>query len=378
MLHLVKYSILVKVKDFNMVFWPLVFPILMATMFYFSFGRITEADFETISVAVVLDQEDSATESQIFIEYLKKLEQSDEKLICIEEMSKEQAKEALDEKKISGIFYVGNEIRLAVSRNGLPESILQSVLESYENGKQTILKVAATHPEGMHLAMQQLSEYSEQVKQVSLGGRTLNGNVQFFYALIAMACLYGAFIGLGAALSLQANLSSLASRQCVSPTSKLKRILSEMCSSFILHYVNVWILLLYIRYVLRQEFGGSLLEMMLVVLMGCIIGVSMGIFVGSISRLGEGAKGAILLGISMSSSFFAGLMNGGMKNVVEQHAPIINRLNPAALITDAFYCVNVYEDRTRYIRSLLILGVIAAVLVVASFAKTRRERYDSI
>lgn len=379
MLHLVKYSILVKVKNFDMIFWPLIFPILMATMFYFSFGRITEADFETIPVAVVLDEENpAAAESEIFIEFLKEMERSDEKLISIEEMSEEQAKEALEEKKISGIFYVESELRLAVGRNGISESILQSLLESYENGKQTILTVGALHPEGIHLAIQQLSEYSGQVKQVSLGGRTLNGNVQFFYALIAMACLYGGFIGLGAALSLQANLLPLASRQCVSSTSKLKRILSEMCSSFLLHYVNVWILLLYIRYVLHQEFGGSLLEMMLVVLIGCVIGVSMGIFIGSISRFGEGVKVAILLGISMSASFFAGLMNGEMKNVVEQHAPILNRLNPAALITDAFYCVNVYEDRTRYIRSLLILGVMAAVLVVASFVKTRRERYDSI
>ena len=33
------------------------------------------------------------------------------------------------------------------------------------------------------------------VKEVSLGGRTIDGNVQFFYALIAMACLYRPFTG---------------------------------------------------------------------------------------------------------------------------------------------------------------------------------------
>ena len=40
------------------------------------------------------------------------------------------------------------------------------------------------------------------VREVSLGGRTIDGNVQFFYALIAMACLYGCFIGFGSAIGI--------------------------------------------------------------------------------------------------------------------------------------------------------------------------------
>ncbi len=34
-----------------------------------------------------------------------------------------------------------------------------------------------------------------------------------------------------------------------------------------------------------------------------------------------------------------------MKNIIEQSFPLLNRVNPAALITDALYCINVYEDR---------------------------------
>ncbi len=47
-----------------------------------------------------------------------------------------------------------------------------------------------------------------------------------------MACLYGAFIGFGAAMWLQADLNSLAARRSVTPTSKLTLILMEMSSSF--------------------------------------------------------------------------------------------------------------------------------------------------
>ena len=80
----------------------------------------------------------------------------------------------------------------------------------------------------------------------------------------------------------------------------------------------------------------------------------------------------------MVCSFLAGLMNSNMKDLVEKHVPIINRINPAALISDAFYCINVYNDTARYYRNLVTLAVMSAAFVMASFLLIRRNRYDSI
>ena len=52
MFHLVRYSILWKVKNFNIFFWPFIFPIILGTLFYIAFGNVKEADFETIPAAV--------------------------------------------------------------------------------------------------------------------------------------------------------------------------------------------------------------------------------------------------------------------------------------------------------------------------------------
>ena len=374
MLHLIKYNIFVKLRNFNMTFWPLVFPLIMATLFYFAFGKLEEADFETVQTAVVTEK----NADTVFLEFLDDMEADDSQLIAPQEMSKEEALKALEEKQVSGIFYVDDSPSLTVGGNGISESILQSLLESYENGKQTLEMIAQTHPEGMQAAVAQMNHYEELVDQVSLGGRTTDGNVQFFYALVAMACLYGSFIGFGAAITLQANLMPLAARRCVTPTHKLKLIVSEMLSSFILHFLNVVVLLIYLRYVLQLDFQGQTKEMLLISLIGSMIGVSMGIFVGSIGKMAEGIKIGILLGISMVCSFLAGLMNAEMKYVVEQHAPIINRSNPAALISDAFYCINVYDDPARYTRNLVTLFMMCIVLIIASFLMVRRERYDSI
>ena len=67
-----------------------------------------------------------------------------------------------------------------------------------------------------------------------------------------------------------------------------------------------------------------------------------------------------------------------MKDLVEKNMPVINRINPAALISDAFYSINVYDDMSRYYRNLFTLAVMSITLVTASFLLIRRESYDSI
>lgn len=350
MLHLLKYSFLSKIRNFNIVFWPLVFPLVLGTFFYFAFGNINEADFQTVPVAVVKE----ASADTFFMTYLDEVEKSSPDLLKAEEMSEKEALEALQDKKVEGIYYVGKEPSLTVAGIGIEESILQTVLDSCENTRTTITNIMKKNPQMDMETMKSLLSSDSLVREVSLGGRTIDGNVQFFYALIAMACLYGCFIGFGSAIGIQANITPLAARRCVTPTHKLKLILTDQLTSFALGYVDVIILILYLRYILNLDFQGQMGKML------------------------EGVRIGLMLGISMVSSFLAGLMNGNMKDIVEKSVPFVNRINPASLISDAFYCINVYDDMTRYYRNLITLAVMCVVLVTASFFMVRRERYDSI
>lgn len=374
MLHLIKYNLLVKVKNFATTFWPLIFPLLLGTMFYFAFGNIDDADFETVQVGIVKEEEPDT----LFLMFLDQMENNGNHLIAAQELSGTAALAKLENEEISGIYYVGKAPSLTVAANGIPQSILQSVLTSYETGKSTIRQIVRTHPSGLWKGIQKMLNQQEPITLVSLGGHTINGTVQFFYALIAMTCLYGCFIGFGSAITLQANITALAARRCVTPTHKLKLILSEQIASFLLGYFDVIVLLVYLRYILKLDFQGKIGPMLLISFFGSLIGVSIGIFVGSLGKMKEGVKIGIILGISMICSFLSGLMNNTMKDIVEKNAPFINRINPAALISDAFYCINVYDDLGRYYRNLITLAVMSVVLVAASFLLIRRESYDSI
>lgn len=37
-------------------------------------------------------------------------------------------------------------------------------------------------------------------------------------------------------------------------------------------------------------------------------------------------------------------MIGGIKQSIEKHFSLLNRLNPSALISDALYALNIYDD----------------------------------
>ena len=349
---------------------------------YFSIGQVEEADFETVRAALVTEAGEGDTDEKnstedVFPLFLDSLEE-DSDIIRTEEMTEQEAVNALENGEIDGIFYDGADPSLTVSASGFTQSILQMVLESYMEGKETLEDVAALHPEGFAAAVRSMEDHGDVVEQVSLGGKTTDGTAQFFYALLGMACLYGCFIGYSSAMEIQANLSPLAARRCAGPVHRLSLVVTEILVSFGIHFVNMLLLLAYMKFVLKLEFAGSYVEMLPVVLMGSMIGVTMGMFITSVGKMGEGVKIGIMVGASMALSFCAGLMNPDIKNAVDRSIPLLNRVNPAALISDGLYCLNVYDAPERYAQDMMILAGLCVLLTAGTFLIIRRERYVSI
>lgn len=71
-------------------------------------------------------------------------------------------------------------------------------------------------------------------------------------------------------------------------------------------------------------------------------------------------------------------MGVSMKYVIDKNAPIINKINPAAMITDGFYALYYYNTLDRYWTNVISLLVFSAILIIISFFSLRRQKYDSI
>lgn len=374
MWHLMKYEFKQTIREFSIMFWAIAFPIILGTFFYVSFGSGDMGEgMEPIPVAVV--EEDTTGAGQAFMIFLENIEGS---VIETETMDEEEALRALGSDEIGGIFYAKEKPSLTVSKSDISQSILKAFLDAYNRNAEMIITIAKERPEKLGNAVRTMSDWREATREVSVGGRTLNPTISYFFALIAYACLSGAFIGVKGCCDSQANISPLGTRRCITPTHKMKLLLSTFFVLLFVHFCDVMILTGFIRFVLGIDLGGNIGGIILVNFMGSLIGVSIGILIGSVSRLSFNWKTGICVLVSVFPGFLAGLMIGDMKNIIEKSCPIINRVNPAAVLSDAYYCMAVYNDAQRMARNLLTLGCMAALFVLISFLATRRERYDNI
>lgn len=359
-------------------FWSLLFPIILGTFFYMSFGGYQDSQetFQVIKIGYITT-ETGMDESfdQVLIQLS---EEGKDQILSIQTTKEEEAKRLLLDKKIVGIIYNTNEVSLTVNGEGINESILNSFLNQYIQKRETFLKIAQISPDKLNEVLDLEWEGFSYLKEIRFTNASIDPMTSYFYALIAMSCLYGCFAGLSSAIDIKANMSTLASRRLVAPTNKMKIILGDFFGAVFVQFICTMITVCYLIFVLKIDMGQKIFYLMLTALLGCVIGVATGLFIGSIGRQSESIKSALVLAGTMVECFLSGLMIGNMKNIVERYVPIINRINPATLIVDSFYSLDIYDTYDRYTKNMMSMLIIAAILCIGSFLAIRRERYASI
>ncbi len=374
--NLYKYRLLAIVKDRGNMFWTLAFPLLMATLFYFAFGAIitsTEA-FHSIPVAVVQGAEEDA----YITEMMDVLSDGDDALLDVTYTGEADARRLLEDETILGIYEFSGTPALVVKSEGLGQSILRNVLDSYLQISSTAQSIAMTDPAAVADAVAQLADPAVTINSISLADGDFNYMRENFYSLIAMTCLFGSFFGLSGACNMQADLSALGARRSITPTPKSKAILSDILASVTVMFVIVALLLLYMRFPLGIDFGRSPWAIILTSLCGVFVGIMFGMFIGLVTRGSRSKKDGILVGSTLLMCFLSGMMFYGMRTVIERNVPFLNRINPAALIVDSFYSLDTYGAGGRYMMDTVLLLVIGSLLCLGSVLILRRKQYASI
>jgi ABC-2 type transport system permease protein len=350
---------------------------ILGTFFFISFGnRAKHEEVATeIPIAIVEGGKSITTDTQK--NFLSQMEKK--KLLVIKHFKTEKVtKQKLDDGKINGLFYLGKDLSLTITKSDLNASILKVILDSYNQNAAMLSDIAKEHPDKLPTAMMAISDMKSAVKAVGPSGKSTSSYLQYFFALIAYACLSGMYLGVKNTFDTQANLSALGARRSVSPTSKLKLILVDFITIFTVDFVSVLLLTLYVTKGFGISLGDNLAGIIATVMMGCAIGVSLGIMIGATNKASINLKMGMSILFTLLPSFLAGLMFQNMGALVEKYAPIINRINPAAVLADAFYCLGVYHNPKQYSRDMLTLLAMSVIFIALSFVLLRRERYDSI
>lgn len=380
------YTIKILMRAKVSIFWTLVFPILLATFMYMAFGNIYEQDemFRNIKVAVVTEDESANGLNYM----LDALSDGDDALLSVARMSESDAEMSLADEEVEGIIYT-DDVRLTVAESSVNASILETVLSEYKQYEHALKDIykdgiglqqymsGTSGVDDMSDLVEKLSEqrsyYTE--KASTEGSQNVYNN--YFYAIFAMSCLFASLSSIEMMSNLQANVSATGKRKNVSPQRKMTFVLAEFAALLLIHFVVEVISFIYMSCI-GVDFGDRVWEILLTLFVGCFIGLAIGVIVGAISKLAEGTKIGIVIGISMVMSILSDLCINGIKYEIQQHVPIINKLNPAALISDSFYALNVYSDHQVFTENIVIMTIEAVVLIAVGILMVRRNRYASV
>lgn len=388
--HSLKYTYLNLIRTKSQVFWCFAFPLLLGTMFYFAFGGLGESEqFSPIPIAIVLedtsDTKNTSPVSDIVRDTFDELgKPGDDQFFAITYTEKVQALELLKKKEVDGILYTGdsNKLLLSISSDmpgsSLNQSILSSFVEQFNMNFTAIAKTAKDHPENIPHLLTAMAEDTNYITDRSLTNGNQDESLSYFFNLLAMACLFAAMVGNDIAINSQANLSHLGARRNVSPVHRLVSILGDLTAALIYEFIAIAFSLIYFYLILKIDFGNQFGYIALASLTGCLTGISLGFFVGSIGRFNKNMKFGILMSVIMTGCMLSGLMIGSMRMLVEANCPILNRVNPAALISDSFYALTVYPSYERFWENITGLLILSALLCLGGFVMVRRKKYASL
>ena len=361
-----------RVREF--ILWLMLFPIILGTLFKVAFGSIYSTElFDTIPVAAVMTSENEVAE-----EFLKGMSEEETPMLAVTFTDAENAKQLLLDGEVEGILTVGESMELTVSRTGMVPTVLQELVSRYKLYETVIRDTIATDPASLQTVLAKLSAEVNACRDASPKADNPDVYVQYFYNLIAMVAICGNMTGLHVSTNNQANQSLLGARKNCSATPKGIYLTAGLLGSCIAQSVSMVLCVTFLRFVLRVNFGGSLLLLYVAAILSGCLGVAFGFFIGSIGKMKHEGKSAIAITVSMALCFLSGLMMGNIKGILAVKAPWVNRFNPVAIISDSFYCLNMYSDYRRFISKVIAMLIYTAVFTVLGVLFTRRKKYASI
>lgn len=381
--HIYFYQLKAQIRNKENVFWLLMFPIILTTLFQFVLSDIMSAEnFVTIPIAVVKSVE--LEQDVIFTGVLEDVSVSDDEykkdaLFSVKYVDLQEAKRMLNEKEISGYIYHNGSLHVVVLDNGYEETIIKAFLDLFIQ-RQTSLGTIIPMIEKERIAeiVTLSSEERSYLKEINLNSKEPNLTVVFFYTALAMSCLYGAIAGSDNVIKIQADLSPMAAKMNVVPLPKMKAFLAYTAASTTIQVFNVLILLAYCFFILGVDFGNDYYHIILTCIVGSITGITLGTFISALFKLSEGVKTGIIFGFTMICSYLAGMMDISIKYFMQEKYPFLDKINPASLITDSFYALYYYDGFERFWFNIFILLMMSFALFCGTIIVLRRHRYEAI
>ena len=355
-----------------------------------SFDDVVNVPLSTFDNDYMTGDPETIERSDIpFIKVVEDLEYDDGTKM-IEEVpcdSHEKAEELLKDGDIAGIITVNkiNDVKLLVNGGGVNHSILSNIITKYlYQVNLTIDRMNAEAGDSFEESsnVDELMDEStfnlDYVSVTASAGENKDPFVTYFYNLLSMVCVMGAIASLYTVVNTQANQSNLGIRIGSSPVNKALLEIADLVAVSVVQAIIVVITLTYLMFGLKIKFGGNTALIYLTAIAASTVGTSLGYFLAHIGSFRIEIKEALTMAVILGGGFLSGLMYGDMKSILEEKCSIVNRINPCAVITDAFLSLNLYGVGNVYYRSMIYILVLDIVMISIGIILSFKGSYKSL
>lgn len=373
--HLFVYKIKMMLNDKTGTFWMIFYPLIMSLFFFVSFGtdgnNAEGYDFKEIPVAI-----SGAAEGENH--FMTAAEQSG--LFTITVTDYDNAKQLLAEGKIRAILILSEEkISVELAGSGLSESIVRIFADTYSQMNSTVMNVVKINPE--ILTSGKIEELVSSERSFTADVPLKNtGNLSLYYfSLIGMTAIMCCTLAVSNIDAIQANQCAVAARTAVSPAVKMTIFAAHSLATMIFHYSSLMLSIFFMKYILGVNFGeGTLGYIAIICAAAVFFGVMLGSMVSVIIKKKQTVKTSALIAFSITSSFFAGMMNVNISYEIAKVFPAIKQINPVSLVSDGLYSLYYYESHELLHNNAFLLLAYGAAATVITVIVLRRQKYASI
>ncbi len=400
MVNTFKYTLLELLRMPGLLVWALGFPLILSTVFMLMFAPLEDmAELDPVPL-VVVDPNGSA-EAAPFDAFLEAVAAEDDgedgALFNITYAASADEAERLVVDSQDGESPFAGYVELvdgvpqthvvgAASMSGtegLESSLVVMAMDEYVANRALFQSIQRSNPAAFAdpAFVASLFQPIKATVQVKVTENQPKETVRFYFALLGMAALFGGTLGLVACQRLKPDTSALGARRALGATSHGRTVAATIAASWCVTFACLVLTYIYMRFVAGVDFGGRDGACLVAIGTSSLMATALGCAISAIPRLPESAKNGILTGIVCFSSLFAGLYGQPtmeLADMISKNAPIVDVVNPASQIAQAFYSIMYYDTYAPLAAHLAILLLMALILFCLSAHSLRRHRYASL
>lgn len=395
-----KYTLLGLVRMPGVLVWALAFPLILSTVFMMMFGPLDDqTEIDPIPIVVVETADDADGQSfQAFLDALSDGEDGEAPFDITYVANAEEAESIAGEDTTENpcIGYVQlvdgtpnihvTSISDLTGMQQLKTSILVMAMDNYVANAEMIRDLIGNDPSMLARpdvaeSLASMIEPIEATVKTTVTANQPKESTRYYFALLGMAALFGGTLGMIAFQRLKPNTSPLGARRSIGATSHGHTVAATIIASWAITFACLCLTYLYMRYVAGVDFGNRDGACLLTTAVAAFMATAMGCAISAIPKIPESGKSGILTAIVCFASLFAGLYGQPtmrLADMISANFPVLDYVNPAVQISQAFYSIMYYDSLAPMVGHLVVLIIMALVLFALSAHSLRRQRYASL